>query len=667
MSVRLLPWAIVALSWLGVAAADPPLASAYGRLPTVIDAAISPDGGKIALAQMLDDAGTVRVRGVGGADILSLRVGDRQRLRSVSFADDSTLVYVVSETVAPAEVAPQGVRLIVPGQLIAYRRAVAVSLRDRQPRLMLGNENNFLDPDMSDVFAPVAGDPGSARMTGYVDPLFNAKDRPGRPGNAQGGARTALYRVDLASGQGRVIDTVNGAGVRFLLDAQGAVVAHTQEFPASNRWQIHVHEGRSSRLLLERRNRTGDAPSLTLLPDGRAAFIETLDGRDGANLTALDLRTGVTATLFDAGRFGVEGHIVDPWTHHLVGASWMDDIPRQKFFDPELAAAYAALANRLPDNYVALSSWSRDRTRMLVRLENGGDGGGWYVFEPANGRLEQLALDYPDIPAAGIGQVFAITYRARDGTPIPAVLTLPRGAEAKNLPLVVLVHGGPANRDDLRFDWWAHFLAARGYAVLQPNFRGSSGYGDAWENAGLREWGGRMQTDVVDGAAALAAGGRVDPARMCIVGASYGGFAALAGATLTPERFACAVSVNGVSDPAAFLDARIRGSGRTSSVADYWRLSIGDPVADRDRIAAASPYIHAADARAPILLLHGQQDSTVPIDQSRRMKEALERAGKSVRYVELVGDDHYLSAASTRTRMLEEVDAFLKPHLSPAR
>lgn len=666
MIVRLAVAGALSLSCATLAFADPPPAAAYGRLPMVIDAAISPDGAKIALAQSVDDMGLVRVLQIGGGELLTLAVGARQTLRGIDFADDNTITYTISQTFTRREASPVGVTLVVPGGLIEYYRAFAVSLDNRTPRLMLGNENNFLDGNLSHVIAPIEGDPGFARMVGFTDPDF--RDRPplgADPKLVPSRPDTVIYRVDLATGRGRVAERFEGLNVRFLMDERGRIVARTEQTATSNRWRLFSHASRWPRQLVERRNRTGSAPRLFLLPDGRAAFIETPVEGPRAVLNAIDLASGATEVLFSTPRFDVAGAVIDPWSRRLVGVRWTDDLPQQKFFDEGLAAVRAALLQRLPDRYVEIRSWSRDRTRMLVRLEHsgsGGEGGGWYLHEPADVRLQLIAADYPDVGA--IGQVMAITYPARDGTPIPAVLTLPQNADAKNLPLVVLVHGGPASRDDMRFDWWAQFLASRGYAVLQPNFRGSSGYGQAWEDAGLREWGGRMQTDVEDGAVALARSGRVDSARICIVGASYGGYAALAGATLTPERFACAISVNGVADLPTMLDQEIRARGAISATADYLRQSIGDPGDDRQRILEASPLHKAAAARAPVLLLHGQEDSTVPIDQSRRMAQALERAGKTVRFVELTGDDHYLSNGATRTRMLEEVDAFLKAHLA---
>jgi dipeptidyl aminopeptidase/acylaminoacyl peptidase len=222
-------------------------------------------------------------------------------------------------------------------------------------------------------------------------------------------------------------------------------------------------------------------------------------------------------------------------------------------------------------------------------------------------------------------------------------------------------------RDVDGFDWLAHFLASRGYVVLQPNYRGSSGYGRAWEEAGYGGWGiGVMQNDLSDGVAAVVAAGIADPQRVCIVGASYGGYAALAGAAFTPELYRCAVAVNGVSDLRDMHTLYIgRRDGRSAAMT-LWERSMGveDARSQREKLVAISPARHVERVQAAVLLIHGRDDAVVPFGQSRGMERALREAGKPVQLIELEGEDHWLSDAPTRLETLTAIDTFLAQQLA---
>jgi dipeptidyl aminopeptidase/acylaminoacyl peptidase len=278
--------------------------------------------------------------------------------------------------------------------------------------------------------------------------------------------------------------------------------------------------------------------------------------------------------------------------------------------------------------------------------------------------LSPLGDAYPELKGVVLGHKSYFTYKAADGLEIPAYLTLPPGAPATGgkLPLIVMPHGGPAARDDAGFDWWAQFLASRGYAVLQPQFRGSTGFGRAFEEAGRKEWSGKMQTDLIDGVQALAAKGVIDSARVCIAGASYGGYAALAGATLHADTYRCAISVNGVSDVGAFLNQDIRLGGYDSGAVRYWRRQLGWGRGD-----TVSPDRVAKGAKGPILLIHAKEDTTVYYEQSEKMLAALRDEAKPVEMVTLAGDDHYLSGAASRITMLKAIDTFLAKNLPVGR
>jgi dipeptidyl aminopeptidase/acylaminoacyl peptidase len=221
-------------------------------------------------------------------------------------------------------------------------------------------------------------------------------------------------------------------------------------------------------------------------------------------------------------------------------------------------------------------------------------------------------------------------------------------------------HGGPASRDDGDFDWWAAFLVSRGYAVFQPEFRGSEGFGEAFLKAGDGEWGGKMQTDIMDGVNYLAKEGTIDPSRMCIIGASYGGFAALQNLVQFPGAYRCGVSVNGVTDPGQLVSEVMSRSGSDSGSVDYLRKILG--LNERLTVTAA-PARHVDEITAPVMLIYSDKDARVPPIQSQHMAKVLQDAGKPVEVVVLPGDDHFLLASASRVKMLQAIDGFLAKNL----
>jgi dipeptidyl aminopeptidase/acylaminoacyl peptidase len=299
---------------------------------------------------------------------------------------------------------------------------------------------------------------------------------------------------------------------------------------------------------------------------------------------------------------------------------------------------------------------------QVIIFTDVGESGLYQIVDFQRGKADILAEAYPAIPDDQVGAIRFIEYEAADGLEIPGYLTLPPGVtEPKGLPLVVLPHGGPAAQDTIGFDWWAQALASRGYAVLQPNFRGSTGYGLDFMEAGYGEWGRKMQTDLSDGVRWLAGQGVIDPSRVCIVGASYGGYAAMAGVTIDRGVYRCAVAVAGVSDLRRFVNWSARQENRSDSqTVRYWNRFMGVEKLNDRGLDALSPAHLAAGVDSPLLLIHGRDDTVVPIEQSRFMADAMRRAGKPTELIELSGEDHWLSRAETRQKMLAETVRFLE-------
>jgi dipeptidyl aminopeptidase/acylaminoacyl peptidase len=361
-------------------------------------------------------------------------------------------------------------------------------------------------------------------------------------------------------------------------------------------------------------------------------------------------------------RLDVGGARLDPYTNRIIGSS-IEGVP--VWFDNELAEHQRLLDESFPGESAYIASWSDDRRLFIVLTESGDRAPAVYLYDANEPSVTQIGTIYAGLAGMQLPLRREYDYTARDGTTIPGYLTRPMNASGRT-PLVVLPHGGPGSRDYGGFDWIAHFLATRGYTVLQPNFRGSAGFGSDWEEAGFGEWGiGVMQHDITDGVTALIDEELADPERVCIVGASYGGYAALAGAVFTPELYRCAVAIAPVTNLVDMIGfERSRLGGRSSAVS-YWRDAMGggDPGGLNDRLRAASPAAHAERANAPILLVHGRDDSVVPISQSREMENELLAAGKNVELIELDGEDHWLSVAQTRLATLQAVERFLAEHL----
>lgn len=340
---------------------------------------------------------------------------------------------------------------------------------------------------------------------------------------------------------------------------------------------------------------------------------------------------------------------------HVVGATYATDRRQFEFFDPALARLGSALTKALPVTpQIEFIDASSDENRLLLVAESDTDAGKFYRLDRTSHKLELILPARPELEGVTLSPMVPITFPARDGTMIPGYLTLPPTGPRTGLPAIVMPHGGPSARDEWGFSWLVQYFAVRGFAVLQPNFRGSSGYGSAWFNKnGFQSWPAAI-SDVDDAGRWLVAQKIADPAHLAIFGWSYGGYAALQSGVTEPGLYKAIVAVAPVTD----LE-RLR-----AQVMKYGGGVINDRmIGHGDHVNAGSPALHAGNISVPVLLFHGDRDINVNIEESREMANRLHQANKQVDLVEFKGLDHQLDSTAARTTMLSRSDAFLRSAL----
>jgi dipeptidyl aminopeptidase/acylaminoacyl peptidase len=341
----------------------------------------------------------------------------------------------------------------------------------------------------------------------------------------------------------------------------------------------------------------------------------------------------------------------------ITAVYYTDDRARVEWLVPRMKELQETIDKALPGRINRVASMSRDRKKMLVWTGSASDPGVYYYFDSDAGVMNLLVKPYEKITGKTLASVESTSYPARDGLTIPAYVTVPYGIETKQLPLIIMPHGGPFVRDEWEYDSWAQFLANRGYIVLQPNFRGSTGYGRDFVAKGEGQWGRTMQDDLDDGVKWLVEQGKADPKRVCIMGASYGGYAALWAAARNPEIYRCAISLAGISD----LKEQLRYNRRAFIASRYfaaWREKVqGDKDFD---LKTVSPLYAVDRITIPLLIAHGTEDETVPIAQSKKLHEALTKANKPHSYIVYEGEGHGFNKPENATAFLERIDEFLR-------
>lgn len=473
--------------------------------------------------------------------------------------------------------------------------------------------------------------------------------------------RNHLLKADLETGGVSLVHRGDEDTIDWVVQSDGQLLARVDYDNRYNSFKI-VSEQDGSKTTLYKSN-NAKRPPFSLIgvhPESDSLIILASDGFD--YLAELKTDGTIWGPMVQQDGKDIDLVFVDD-ARVVQGVKYSGVYPSYQFLDEELDADIRTLISEIPGASVTIVDHSSDWQKLLLKLEGSFTSGMYVLYDRASDTREMIAETRPDIPPQAIGEALAFQYPARDGLMIEAIVTLPPKtdlAQVSALKTIVMPHGGPEAHDAIGFDWMAQYFSNRGYLVLQPNFRGSSGYGDAFVAAGNGEWGGKMQDDLTDGLQALVDAGLADPDKVCIVGASYGGYAALAGGAFTPELYKCVVAIAPVSDLRLMLREERRDRGRSHWVIDYWeeRMSDGEP--RTRKLNAISPRRHAANFQAPVLLIHGDQDSVVPIEQSEIMQDALVEAGKTVEFILLEEADHWLSESASRLVTLQAASSFVE-------
>jgi dipeptidyl aminopeptidase/acylaminoacyl peptidase len=648
----LAPLAFAAASG-AAAAASPPSLDDLTRPRAVLDAAISPRGDRIAVLREQRE-GEKRLSYVLLAKTADLKappiqavIGDYD-VHRVQWASDERLLVWFS-----FDKTPDGKKTGVRAGARLYERSVhrlmAIGADGSNPVVLLGQDRNAQSYlwNVSHVVDPLVDDPDHILMQVWDPDLY----------------ANTLQKVNIHTGKGELHErgsertrfwyTQNGVAVlRVDESVLGRYTSLSARTPGQKEWRF-VRKIRRNAF-----SQYDDFEAVGATREAGVLLVATMAPGDNARtIRRFDVRTlALGEVVASHAERDMEGVFFDKGLTPLA-AAYTDDRTQYQFLDPSLAPHYKAVQTAIgADAGVVLHDIDMARRRFIVHASGATEAGAYYLYDRETRQLDLLGRQASWLSADRLAPMEALRITARDGQALTAYLTRPLASGPR--PLVVMPHGGPHARDSFAFDIFAQAFAALGWLVLQPNFRGSSGYGRAFAEAGHRRWADRMQEDVEDSLAHVVASGAVDPGKVAICGASYGGYAALMGAIRKPGQYRRVVSIAGVTDLPDLLDYE-REDGADSPAYLYFLKTIGDPATGREALKRGSPTERAADLVDPVLLIHGDIDGVVPIRQSRAMAASLKREKRPARLIELRNGGHGGWEPDELKQILAETTAFI--------
>lgn len=629
--------AAVALGLAGIAGpaaalspADIPV-EAFAALPSFSGVQMSPDGTRLAFFLELDGVKNAVIRPLDGNGGTLIPPEGSTSFHSMRWANNRHLLLQASATL---------------------------------DRLIFGTkttETRWFRYDVETGEIKWLGDPGkglrrASQFEQIVNMLPNDPDHILMQLDMETDGMSTVYRVKLSNGSRTVVRHQKRGIQRWFTDAN-AEVRLGNGF-RNNVWTTIVKDANDDWINLTKTDWSNDFDIVGFTNDPGRVLVAGQKTTDRKALYELELSSGaVTEAVFAHPEVDIGYPFYDPNTGQLQGVVYTDDFTRRHYFDKDLARIQRGLDKALPDTVNTVLQHIPSKDWYFVLAQSDTNPGRYFIYDRPNRRLNFVAAQRPEIDPALMAATEAVSIPVRGGSEIPGYLTKPQGKTLKQLPTIILPHGGPTGvRDTAHWDHEAQFYASRGWLVLKPNFRGSGGYGERFRSMGKNQWGGLMQDDVTDATKWLIDAGYADPDRICIVGSSYGGYAALMGTIKEPGLYRCAVSLNG----AANLIELKRGDRRNKVGGRSLTKNMGLKGAEDEDV---SPYHRAADVSAPVLLMAAEDDARVPWTHSRNMHRRLKKLGKSSRFVKIEEGTHYMLTAQSRLIALKAAEAFLKEHL----
>ena len=645
----------IALSAFSVAANAGTLAedaAAFGARPAAEQVAISPSGNKIVVLTPGRNAQTsVKVFDLltGENKVILSSPGTPETLHWCRFGSETQIV------------CRYGGNLMVEGVLAGFGRLIRVGV-DGKGLAQLGQRSSFYDSGLRQydghILDWLTGEGGAVLMAREYIP------EAGRTGTRMTRVKTGLGvdKIDLVTLKSEPVEAPRAETDGFLTDGKGqirirldyddrgemltGVTKYQYRAAGAGGWEpLGTHD---------ERNDSGMRPLAVEAASNSLFYLKKLNGRDALYRMRLD-GSDKSELVAQNSAVDIDGVTRFGRGQKVIGYTFATDKRETVYFDREFDALSTSLGKAIPKlPLIDFADASSDGTKLLIFAGSDTNPGSYYFLDRKTKEMSPLFDVRPALANRTLSPVKHITYRAADGTMIPAYLTIPAGSTGKKLPAVVLPHGGPSARDEWGFDWLSQFLAARGYVVIQPNFRGSAGYGDEFRGAnGFKDW-RKAISDVNDSSRYLVDQGIADPGRLAIVGWSYGGYAALQAAAVDPTRYKAVTAIAPVTDLGL-----LKREADDYTNADIVRDFVGSGQHVRD----GSPLQNASAIAAPVVLVHGDLDINVGVDHSIKMANALQGMGKPVEFLRFKQLDHQLEDGEARVQMLTRIGAQLEKAL----